>query len=311
MVISGIGEILWDNYGKSRYLGGAIANCVHHVEKMGHNGILISRVGSDSAGQDLVKSWKEKGYNKDFIQYDKNNVTGWVKVILDQNKVPSFSCNPSAAYDFLEWEDAWLELIPRLDAVIYGTFAQRTAQSAGVTERFLNECRNIPKVFDINIRTWNKNTKSVIMDGIPRADILKFNKTEYMKLRELIPAIPDDPVSGLKKLVELWDLKLVCMTVGEYGCLAVDSRNTVYSPGIKVNVVDTTGAGDAFISAMTVKYLEGATLNEMAGFANICAANVVRFKGATPEYSLADIKALSDGRKDYNIFGKWKKLMQE
>jgi len=309
MIVTGIGEILWDIYDDGRYLGGAIANCIHHVRQLGHEGILISRIGSDKNGFEILDILKHRGLDHRFIQIDPDTATGWVRVSLDKNGIPTFACNPDAAYDNLEWSDDWIKVLPPSDAVLFGTFAQRTVQSARATRKFLDSCGSSLKVFDVNIRSWNETTISNIRECLPLSDILKLNDVEYLKLCEIFPGLSEEPVRGLNELAGLGSLRLVCYTAGTKGCLLANGENTVYSPGIRVKAIDTTGAGDAFIAALTIKYLEGKSVKEIGEFATRVAATVVVKKGATPEYSESTLVDMDNVGFGYYIKDEWAHLI--
>ncbi len=290
MHITGIGEILWDIYPDQKYPGGAIANCIHHVVRLNINGTLISRVGNDPNGIELIDLMKRSGQSVSYIQIDENLETGWVKVTLDAEKKPKFECNQNAPYDYLEWDSRWLELVEDTDAVIFGTFAQRTDQSAEVTKKFLDKCTDVVRVFDVNIRSWNDRTRENIKACVPRADLLKLNDDELIKMREIFPELPEEPVEALIQLLRIGELKTACLTAGEKGCLLTDGRDTVYIPGLDIEPVDTTGAGDAFVAAMTVKYCEGKLLKEIGIYSNTVAAFIASMQGAAPEYTFTALQ---------------------
>ena len=285
MNITGIGELLWDVYPEHRHPGGAVANCIHHVNALGQTGVLVSRVGDDPDGNALLQTLGRNGVDVSYVSRDPERATGWVAVTLDDRKQPVFRCNKDAPYDYLKWDSRWPELIERSDAVIFGTFAQRTALSAATTRRFLDECTASVRVFDLNIRAWNEHVRQVIRDSLPRTDLLKLNDAELKKLRELFPGLPESEEDALYVLIDMFGLKLACLTLGEEGCVVSDGDRLVRSPGLSVDVVDTTGAGDAFTAAMTVRYLAGDTLEETAASANRLAAFVCTREGAAPEYS--------------------------
>jgi len=304
--IAGLGEVLWDIYPEGRYLGGALFNVVHHAVQLGHSGILISRIGDDPAGRELIKTLERKNIDTRFIQIDSKNPTGFVTVTLDCNKVPSFVCSPTVTCDFLEWDERFYDIIPEIDAVVFGTFAQRTSQSAHVTERFLRESRMDVKVFDVNFRGWNQQICDTLIRCLPLTDILKMNENELRWVRGIVSALPENIPDALKALAERYHIKLVCLTAGEYGCLLTDGGTVVYCPGIAAQPVDTTGAGDAFIAALTIKYLEGAAPAEMGDYANRAALYTITKMGAAPEYDEKDIfNYLNHSEITYIVFKEW------
>jgi len=311
MLLVGIGELLWDIYPDGRYVGGATFNFVHHVQQLGHKGLIISRIGNDLAGEELLHLLQKREFDTDFVQIDKERGTGYVVITLDENAEPSFECSPVAPYDYLEWNDALFELAPRIDAVLYGTFAQRNDDAANTTKAFLQACSKAVKVFDVNFRGWDKNMRSTVFDCLPLTDIIKMNENEFQRMKELFPELPEDAAECLPELVKRNGLQLACLTAGRWGCLISDGPRTVYCPGIKIQPVDTTGAGDAFIAALTIMYMKEAPLHHAGLFANLVAVNTIIHKGATPLYTIDAIRNIEQARYDLNVKEEWREYMTQ
>jgi fructokinase len=309
MNLIGIGEILWDVFSDSRHLGGATFNCVHHIKQLGHQGLVISRIGSDEPGDELLKLLNSKGFDTGYIQIDPHRETGYVSVVLDENAKPTFTCSETAPYDYLEWDERFPQLAAEVDAVVFGTFAQRTEQAARITSDFLDLCKNAIKIFDVNFREWNNNTKNAVRNCLTTADILKINDSELVKMRELYPELSKNCAESLLQLVEIGNLRVACLTAGEWGCLLTDGTDIVYCPGIDKKPVDTTGAGDAFISALILHYYQDKTLHEAGRYANVVAANTMLQTGATPEYSPKTINNFAAEEHRYHIYDEWRSYL--
>jgi len=311
MLLAGIGELLWDIYPdkSEKYPGGATFNCVHHAQRLGHEGVIISRIGNDPAGNELLKHLENNRFNNKFVQVDDNRETGYVTVKLDNNREPSFQCSDSAPYDFLEWDVNFIELTQTTDAVVFGTFGQRTKQSASVTRRFLSICTHAVKVFDVNFREWNENTIQVVKDSLPLTDIVKLNGPELERMQIIYPDLPDDFPGFLSGLVNQAGLKIACLTADKWGCLVSDGRDVVYCPGIKTNPVDKTGAGDAFITAFVIGYLEKKEIAVAGAYANNVARYTLMQRGATPVYTVETLKELAKDEKAYNVKESWKSFI--
>ncbi|NOY57956.1 MAG: carbohydrate kinase, partial [Calditrichaeota bacterium] len=135
--IAGLGEVLWDIYGEQKFLGGAPANFAANVHFAGHHGIILSRVGNDVLGIELLQQLHKLGVDDSFIQKDDLKPTGTVRVSVDENGIPSFECNRDVAFDNMELRHEWLELANKLDAVLFGTLAQRGEKSRRTIQAFL------------------------------------------------------------------------------------------------------------------------------------------------------------------------------
>ena len=311
MLLAGIGELLWDIYPDKgeKFPGGATFNCVHHARLLGHEGIIVSRIGNDSAGNELLTHLDNGGFKREFIQVDDIRETGYVTVRLDNKGEPAFQCSESAPYDYLEWDERFVELAQTADAVVFGTFGQRNKQSASVTQRFLALCTNAVKVFDVNFREWNDNTVQIVKDSLPLTDIVKMNEPELKKMQGIYPDLPDEYPDFLSGIAKKADLEIACLTADKWGCLISDGSEVVYCPGIKTKPIDKTGAGDAFITAFVIGYLENMTLSQAGNNANKIARHTLMRRGATPDYSVETIKKREDGGKEYNIYKKWRKFI--
>jgi fructokinase len=106
-----------------------------------------------------------------------------------------------------------------------------------------------------------------------------------------------DEVSSARRLIDAFDLKLVCVTRGGQGSLLVRDGDSSVHPGFRVNVADTVGSGDAFTAGLVHEYLHGASLALMNEVANLVGAWVASEVGAMPapkrgalEHSLAEIR---------------------
>jgi fructokinase len=106
-----------------------------------------------------------------------------------------------------------------------------------------------------------------------------------------------DERSSAQKLLQEYDLKMVCVTRGGRGSLLVRGKDVSEHPGFKIRVADTVGSGDAFTAGLVHEYLHGASLSLMNEVANLVGAWVASEVGAMPtpkrgalEHSLAEIR---------------------
>ena len=129
------------------------------------------------------------------------------------------------------------------------------------------------------------------------ADIVKLNDEELPKVMSLGGLPHKDEKSSAQKLMDAYDLKLVCITRGGRGSLLVRGRDVSEHAGFRVSVADTVGSGDAFTAGLVHEYLHGASLTLMNEVANLVGAWVASEVGAMPtpkrgalEHSLAEIR---------------------
>jgi len=289
-VVVGIGEVLWDIYQNEKHLGGAPANFAIHARQLGNHGIVVSRVGDDGMGQELIDTLRNRGVPTDYIQVDRKNGTGTVIVSLDIKGVPSFRCSENVAFDYVEFDSQLERLATTCDAVLFGTLAQRGPVARNTIRSFLTAAKQAVKIFDPNLRSWDGATRHIVKESLPLADILKLNGEEADRLRDILPGSGLRRAEFLDYLLETYELKLLAITYGSDGCELHSPDEHVRVHGIEVDPVDTTGCGDAFAAGLITKYLQGGTLAEIAAFANYVGAFNATLWGGAPVYTIADLE---------------------
>jgi len=295
--VVGLGEVLWDLLPERTCLGGAPANFAYITTLMGDQGIVASRVGEDSRGLEALRRMEELGLDIDHVETDREHPTGTVKVELDGKGVARFEIAHPVAWDFLQWTPDWQRLAENVDAVCFGSLAQRSEESRATVRNFLRATPPATlKVFDVNLRQTYYSAE-VLAESMKLADIVKLNDDELPKIMSLAKIPHKDDVSSAQRLISTYDLKLLCLTRGGRGSLLVRNGDASEHPGFRVPVADTVGSGDAFTAGLVHEYLQGASLDLMNEVANLVGAWVTSEVGAMPtpkrgalENSLAEIR---------------------
>src|SRR5437899_1038083 len=151
--IVGIGEVLWDLLPGGRQMGGAPANFAYHACALGADARIISRVGNDAQGRELIRSLEKIGLPTDCLEVDPGSPTGTVTVELAVNGEPRFTIHEGVAWDHLAGEKAGLSAVSAADAVCFGTLAQRHAQSRATIRSLLHATPSSAlRILDINLR---------------------------------------------------------------------------------------------------------------------------------------------------------------
>ncbi len=216
------------------------------------------------------------------IALDPDHPTGTVQAVLDAQGVASYTFPDNVAWDFLTPDKADLALAGQVDALCFGTLAQRAPASRQTLRALLHAAPNALKIYDINLRQ-NFFDSGLIRASLGLADILKLNDDELVILTDMF-CLPKDEHSALDQLVRRYDLKLAALTRGGKGSLLLAPGATSDLPGQSAaTVVDTIGAGDAFAAAMTLAYLDGDSLDEINRYASQVAGVVCGRPGAMPE----------------------------
>lgn len=282
MMAAGLGEILWDMLPEGPKLGGAPANFAYQFTALGGHGLPVTRVGDDEQGREALALLQERGVDVSAITVDPKHPTGRVDITLDADGVPEYVFPPDVAWDFIELNDAAKNAAVQLDAVCFGTLAQRNAVSAASIRRFLDILPSkVLKVFDINIRQ-EFYTPEIIRRSLRMADVLKINDEELDLVARLFVK-KRRGVDALVHLREEYKLKMAVLTRGNGGSLIVASEGLSDLPGASVRVVDTVGAGDSFTAAMVLATLKGTSIEDTNRYATECAAYVCTQAGAMPD----------------------------
>jgi fructokinase len=295
--VVGLGEVLWDLFPGRACLGGAPANFAYITTLMGDHGIVASRVGEDSRGIEALRQLEELRLDIDHVQTDRDHPTGTVNVDVDGNGQPKFEIIQPVAWDHLLWTLDWQHLAETANAVCFGSLAQRSATSRETIRRFLKASPpSTLKIFDVNLRQ-SFYSPEILADSMRLTDIVKLNNDELPKIMSLNRMPHKDDLSSARRLIEEYELELICITRGGKGSLLVSKECSSEHPGFKVQVADTVGSGDAFTAGLVHEYLHGASLDLMNEVANLVGAWVASEVGAMPtpkrgalEHSLAEIR---------------------
>ncbi|MCX7717349.1 MAG: carbohydrate kinase [Candidatus Sumerlaeaceae bacterium] len=279
-----IGEVLWDVYEHKRHLGGAPFNFIYTCYSLGARASLISRVGNDEAGAEIVRLMSEHGMVTDLIQIDDERPTGTVQVRLDRAGVPTFTIAENVAWDHIELPAEAIEAVRQADIVCFGTLAQRTPMSARTITKALNRTKpGALRLLDLNLRQ-NFYTESLVRDSLSEAGILKLDESEMKTLCAMF-GLEGSSESCALWLLDQFALDIVVLTMGARGASAWRGREFAHVDGLRVAVHDTVGCGDAFAAAFALNLASGASLADALRAANIVGGYLALCDGATPALS--------------------------
>ena len=277
-LVAGLGEVLWDMLPDGRQCGGAPANVIFHASKLGAQGLVVSAVGADADGDDLLAFLKGKGIDCSLVA--RNDLpTGTVTVTLD-NGMPSYVIHRPAAWDAIPYTAAIDAVIPRLSAVVFGSLAQRDERSRETLFRVLRHpSLHALKLFDINLRQKFYN-REIIAESLEVADVLKLNDEECAVLAELFD-LPGGQRETVAALADRFKLSQVILTLGAKGSMLYDGAAFAEYPVAPCDkLVDTVGCGDAFLAAWCVAFLSGKGADAAMREATNLSAYVAGHKGA-------------------------------
>ena len=280
-VIVGIGEILWDMLPSGKVIGGAPANFAYHAQELGESSIVVSCVGNDELGREIISSLEKKDMPTEFLYIDKSHPTGVVSAKINKEGKPSYLIQEEVAWDYIPTSTLMRELAFKSAAVCFGTAAQRSQLSRMTIQTFvgLMEQDSI-RVFDINLRQ-NFYSQDVIETSLSLANVLKLNVNELSVIKKLL-RLNGDEKKILNELSRKYSLNLIALTRGREGSILFTEGKTSNHEGHKINVEDTVGAGDAFVAGLVTGMLRGYELDDLHNKANRVASYICSKRGATP-----------------------------
>lgn len=283
------GEVLFDVYKTTKLPGGAPMNVALHLLKQGKESSLISKVGDDKNGLELMEFIKNRGGSTDLIQRTSTYETGTVNVKISDKGNASYIINEPVAWDFIDFDASLEKRVTPRDFLVYGSLAVRNQHSFETLHNLLD--LDIQKVFDVNLRD-PYYTDSKIKQLIEKTDILKINEDEADLLKRKYASEVEDLESFTDLLLQKFKLKGVLVTLGENGALANFNYKIYSTNGIKIQVKDTIGSGDSFLAAFISKYIEGEDIEQCLLYGCATGAFVAKCSGANPDYNMSDIHNL-------------------
>ncbi|GAB4832411.1 hypothetical protein Ancab_006428 [Ancistrocladus abbreviatus] len=272
--------------------GGAPANVAVGIARLGGSSAFIGKVGEDEFGYMLADILKENNVNNKGMRFDPDARTALAFVTLrkDGEREFMFYRNPSADM-LLHESELDLDLIRRAKIFHYGSISLITepCKSAHIAAAKAAKDAGVLLSYDPNLRLPLWPSPETAREGIlsiwDTADIIKISEEEISFLTQGEDPYDDNVV---RKLYHP-NLKLLLVTEGPDGCRYYTKEFNGRVKGLKVEPVDTTGAGDAFVAgvlsqlAADISLLkEEDRLRDALRFANACGALTVTERGAIP-----------------------------
>lgn len=281
-LVVGMGEALWDVLPEGKKIGGAPTNFAYHVSQFGLPSCVVSAVGDDDLGREIIENFTAKGLKQ--LIADVPYPTGTVQVEIDQSGVPQYEIKENVAWDNIPYTERLESLAERTTAVCFGSLAQRNVVSRNTINRFLDVVsRNEENliVFDVNLRQGFYN-KEILCNSMKRCNILKINDEELVTVSRMFGYPGIDLQDKCWILLGKYNLKMLILTCGINGSYVFTPGNVSFQPTPKVEVADTVGAGDSFTAAFISSVLKGKSVSEAHSLAVRTSAFVCTEKGAMP-----------------------------
>lgn len=284
------GEVLWDVYPAYKKLGGAPFNVAGHLRNLGLDIQMVSRIGEDDLGKEILVEIEKAKIPLDLIQKDPNHPTGVVKVTLDDQGKPTYEIVTSVAWDYIQNNSMNEQKVAEADLFLFGTLACRHEVSRSSLHHLLS--LNDSTVLDMNLRQsyYSHDLIDVLLE---KTRILKLNDEEFDVLHNLLQ-VSHDNLYGF--LIERYSIQLIIQTKGADGAEVFDGQKVCQNPGYRIQVVDTVGSGDAFLAGFLSQYLQERPVENCLDFACRLGAYVATKAGAIPSYHPGDLEKLKPNK---------------
>jgi fructokinase len=279
------GEALWDMLPSGRVASGAPMNVALRLAHSGLEVRLLSRVGADPQGRELLAFMTDKGLSTESVQVDEHQPTGIVEVDTADPAAPVFDIVMPVAWDFIDADEYFRKIDRTADVLVFGSLAARHDVSRGSLFRLLEKASL--RVFDVNVRPPHGD-RPVIESLLQHADWAKVNETELALIAGW-QGTSDSVEEAARALVNRYELALVCVTLGDAGALLLYDGVCYRQDAFDVDVVDTVGCGDAFLGTLLAELFAEASPQEALARASAVGALVAASAGATPAIGEDDV----------------------
>ena len=259
--------------------GGKGANQAVAAARLGTDVAMIGRVGADSFGASLVENLKQNHVDATHVTRDMSAATGTAVIVVDSHGQNSIVLSPGANAKVKPAD------------VEPASFSDPSAGSGQRVKLLLLQLEIPIETVVHAARLAKQNGVRVLLNPAParelpdellsNADYLLPNETELNLLAGKSVSDIASVETAARSLVTR-GAKNVIVTLGANGALIVSKDATKHIPSFKVNVVDTTAAGDAFIGGFAVALLNGKSLEDAVQYACACGALAVTKFGAQP-----------------------------
>jgi fructokinase len=300
MVACALGEVLWDVFPDHEKFGGAALNFCANLQRLGDDATLLSAVGKDEHGRMALEKMRSLGLSTNGVEEVETLPTGIATVSIATSGEPSFVIHRPAAFDAISISvDSGITGQLRAHGVkwiYFGTLIQTKPEIEhyiGELVRYLSPARAF---YDINLRPGHWDL-SLVKRLSELASIVKLNESEAQTLFALTQ--DGGAEFSLEGFCQMWastfNVDVICVTLGPQGCMIYDKGSMYRVAGYAVEVCDSVGSGDAFAAAFLHGYDRGWPISKAADFANALGALVASRAGATPDWTLDEVIAMTHG----------------
>lgn len=281
------GEVLWDVFPTHKKIGGAPLNVALRMNSIGVASTIISKIGNDENGKDIIKYIEDHNMSSSLIQVDSDYMSGVVHVMINEKGNASYDIHYPSAWDKIVVNSAVEKQVSEADAFVFGSLICRDEISRASLFSLLKKAKY--KVLDANLRAPYYTTE-VLIELMFKADFIKLNDEELYEISQKLESPYNSFEQNIKFIAEKTNTKQICVTKGAFGAVLYYNEKFYYNSGYFVKVVDTVGAGDSFLATLIVRLLKEKSPQKSLNYACAIGALVAGQEGANPKISDKEIK---------------------
>ncbi|MEG0760675.1 carbohydrate kinase [Chryseobacterium sp.] len=285
------GEVLWDIFPAGSRAGGAPFNVAYNLDKMGLNVQMISKIGDDELGNDLLKQIKSWNISTDFIQIDEERPTGTVLANFDEQGEAHYDIVQDVAWDHIKILPEHKVLVTNAEAFVFGSLIARNEVSKNTLLELIEHSKF--RVFDVNFRPPFIDF-DFVKTLLGKADLVKMNKAELRQIIEFLGEEYADEDKSIKFIQDHFDLNEIVLTKGSKGARYFVKDQNYTFPAVSIEVNDTVGSGDSFLAGFLSKRIQGKTADEIMKQAVSLGAFITSKSGACPDYTYEEFKSFRE-----------------
>ncbi|MCX8523929.1 carbohydrate kinase [Chryseobacterium formosus] len=285
------GEVLWDIFPTASRAGGAPFNVAYNLDKMGVEVQMISKVGNDKLGNELLNQIKNWNISTDFIQIDNEKATGTVIANFDEHGEAHYDIVENVAWDHIKITQEQKDLIQNSEAFVFGSLSARNEVSKNTLLKLIELSKF--RVFDVNFRPPFIDF-DLIKILLQKANLVKMNKAE---LRTIIECLGEDYIDedySIRHIQKHFDLNEIVLTKGSKGARYFVGDKSYNFSAVSIEINDTVGSGDSFLAGFLSKRIQGKSPEEIMKQAVSLGAFITSKSGACPDYTYEEFKSFRE-----------------
>jgi fructokinase len=256
------------------------------MNSLGAETTIISRVGADEEGNEIISFINNQDVSSDAIQIGEDYKTGVVNVMINEKGNASYDIHYPSSWDKITPTKEMDEKVSESDAFVFGSLICRDEVSRSTLYDLLDKAKY--KVLDANLRA-PYYTQEILNELMLKADFIKLNDEELYEISQQLESPYNSFEQNIKFIAEKTNTKHVCVTKGAFGAVLYYNDKFYYNSGYFIKVVDTVGAGDSFLASLIVRLLRGKSPQKSLNYACAVGALVAGHEGANPKISEKEI----------------------